>query len=132
MASSVDDLEALLRRLGRRFERMEGGTLLVGVGPNQPPIALRVAPPVVVAQVEIGNAPEDAGRALALFRRLLEFNAAGLVHSAYGLEAGRIVLSAALELDNLDLNELEATLGDMDVALSEHVPALKELAGKGA
>ena len=38
------------------------------------------------------------------------------------------VLTAALELQNLDTNELEAVLSDLDMALSEHVPALVSLA----
>ena len=51
---------------------------------------------------------------LPLFKRLLQLNAKGLVHCSYGLDddasGGRIVLSSALELENLDFNELEATL----------------------
>jgi len=37
------------------------------------------------------------------------------------------VLAAALELDSLDLNELEAVLADIDVALGEHVPVLRSM-----
>ena len=38
------------------------------------------------------------------------------------------VLSSALPLDNLDLNELDATLSDVDLALTRHVPTLHDLA----
>ena len=38
------------------------------------------------------------------------------------------MLTAALELQNLDANELAAVLGDLDMALSEHVPSLVALA----
>jgi len=64
-----------------------------------------------------------------VMRRLLEFNQSDLLHAAYGLEGDRILLGAALELSNLDLNELEAVLADMDLAMSEHVPVLRELVG---
>ncbi len=60
----------------------------------------------------------------------IELNATDLLHAAYGLQGDRIVLSAALEADNLDLNELEATLADMGMALSKHVPFLREMAEK--
>jgi hypothetical protein len=50
-----------------------------------------------------------------------------MVHSAYGLEGDRIVLAAALELVSLDLNELEAVLADIDLALAEQVPTLHEI-----
>jgi hypothetical protein len=50
------------------------------------------------------------------------------MHAAYGIDNNTIVLSAALPLDNLDLNELESTLSDLDLALARHVPALHDLA----
>ncbi|HTV21524.1 MAG TPA: hypothetical protein VMG12_22705, partial [Polyangiaceae bacterium] len=56
-----------------------------------------------------------------------ELNASGLLHAAFGIESGQIVLTAALELQNLDMNELEAVLADLDVALAEHVPNLVSL-----
>ena len=58
---------------------------------------------------------------------LLELNAGKLLHTAYGLDGDNIVLSSALELENLDTNELEAVLADVDMALAEHVPSLHEL-----
>jgi len=136
MAKSVEDLEVFLERLGRRYERLDSGTLLIAGGAGRPPVALRVAPPVAVAQVEIGPCPPDTAEgqaaAVALYRRLLELNARGLVHAAYAIERAssgdRIVLTSALELEHLDLNELEAVVADIDIALSEHVPELRKLA----
>jgi hypothetical protein len=128
MARTNEHIETYLQKLERRFERLDDGTYLVAGAPNQPPIALRVAPPVVVLQIPIGPAPRtETPLEARLFRRLLELNASDLLHAAYGLEGGEIVLGAALELDNLDLNEIEAVLADMDVALAEHVPALHDM-----
>jgi len=62
-----------------------------------------------------------------LLRKLLEYNAEGLVHTAYGLEKEHIVLSSALELENLDMNELQATLDEVDLALAQQVPLLARL-----
>ena len=50
------------------------------------------------------------------------------MHAAYGIEGNTIVLSAALELRNLDLNELEAVLADLDMALANQVPDLRRIA----
>jgi hypothetical protein len=128
MPRTQEDLESYLERLGRRFERLEDGTLLVVVGPHQPPMALRLAPPVLVAQVDIGSVSgKDSVKQAKLFRRLLELNTGHLLHAAYGLKDDHIVLSSALELDNLDLNEIEAVLSDIDVALAEHVPELRHM-----
>jgi hypothetical protein len=131
MARTGEDLEGYLTKLERRFERLDDGTYLIAIAPRQPPVAMRVVPPVVVTQVDIGRVPEeDSARCLALYRRLLELNAQDLMHAAYGLTGDRITLTSALELDNLDINELEAVLADISMALSEHVPALKQLVGQ--
>jgi hypothetical protein len=133
MPKTAEDLEGFLNKLERRYERLDDATYLVALDTNQPPIALRVAPPVVVLEVQIGSAPgEDTPEAARLFRRLLELNVQGLMHVAYALEQQTIVLCAARELDTLDLNELQAVLADIGVALAEHVPLLRQMATKGA
>jgi Zn-dependent protease with chaperone function len=130
MIASNEDLEGHLTRLNRSFERAEDAEVyLVAMGPGQPPCALNVSPPVLVAQVRVAEAPAaDDAKSASFMRRLLEINASGLLHAAFAIEAGQIVLTSALELQNLDTNELEAVLGDLDMALSEHVPGLVSLA----
>ncbi len=125
MIQSNQDLEGYLSRLERRFERAEDGTYLVSMGADRPLLALRMASPVLVAQVAIGPAPKDDATGAPLFRKLLVLNATALLHAAYGIEGENIVLSAALELRNLDLNELEAVLADLDMALANQVPTLR-------
>jgi len=49
------------------------------------------------------------------------------VHSSYGVDEGHILLSSALELENLDYNELEAALDEIDLALAQQVPQLAAL-----
>ena len=132
MIQSNEDLEGYLLRLERRFERAEDGTYLLSMGADKPLVALRVAAPVLVAQVDIGQCPADDAAAAPLFRKLLVLNATALVHAAYGIEGSTIVLSAALELKNLDLNELEAVLADLDMALANQVPTLREVGSKAS
>ncbi len=128
MALSLEDIEGYLQKLERRFEKLEDGTLLVFMGTGRPPVAIRVAPPVVVLQVGITEAPAVDVRAhAALYRRLLELNANDLVHAAYGIEKERVVLAAALDLDHLGFTELEAVLADMDMAIANHIPELHAL-----
>ena len=128
MVRTNEDLEAQLDRIDRRYERLGDGTYLVSVGPGRPPIAMRLAPPVLVLRVVVGTlVKQGAAEQARLFRRLLELNATALIHSSFGLEGDSIVLVAALELETLDPNEIEAALADMDMALAEHVPTLREL-----
>ncbi len=127
MLNTLEDLEAQLLRLDRRFERLDDDTVLVRLAPNQPPAALRISAPVLVLQVEIATLPEGEADNPALFRRLLELNAQDLLHAAYGLSNGEIVLTSALEMANLDSNELEAVLADFDLALANHIGQLHAL-----
>ena len=129
---TLKDVEAYLEKLGRHHDPVEGesGTFLVRSSGSMPAIALRVDPPLVLMRAAIGNAPSEPGHSLNLFRKLLQLNAKELVHSSYGLEGDRIVLSSALELANLDFNELEATLDEIDLALTQQVPELLNLAKK--
>ena len=120
------DVEAYLLRLNRRYRVLEDqpGTFLVESSGQMPPLAVRVDPPLVVVRVhvgDVGNGGDDA----ALFRQLLELNAKQLVHASYGLEDGHVVLSNALELENLDFNELQATLDEIDLALTQQMPGLR-------
>lgn len=66
---------------------------------------------------------EDAKRT-DLFQKLLEFNASDLLHGSYGLEGDHIVLTDALELENLDFSEFEASFDSMTMALAQHLGAL--------
>ncbi len=126
---SEKDVEAYLGRLNRQYKEVEDGgkatTFLIHSGNRFPPIALRVDPPLVLIRVHIGDAGSDTPS--EVFRKLLQLNAKALVHSSFGLEDNRIVLCSALELENLDFNELEATLDEIDLALAQHVPVLAEL-----
>jgi hypothetical protein len=127
MPRTAEDVENYLLKLDRRFEN-DAGTFVVS-GPDGTPIALRVAPPIVAVRVRIGPVPAEAAQQTRLFRRLLEYNATDLMHVSYGVDHDTVVLSTALELENLDLNELEAVLSDVDLALARHVPSLREAAG---
>ena len=53
------------------------------------------------------------------------------MHASYGLEDKHVVLSSALELENLDFNEIQATLDEIDVALAQQLPLLAETAKGG-
>ena len=115
-------------RSNRKFVAVDDqpGTFLIETGASTPQVAVRVDPPIVVCRVHIGDV-NGSDTNEQLFRRLLQYNAKTLVHASYGLEDKRIVLGAALELENLDFNELEAMLDEIDMALTQQVPELLKL-----
>jgi hypothetical protein len=135
MPRTAEDVENYLLSLDRRFENDGGTYLLASAGQNSSgtTVAVRVSPPIVAFRVIIGPLPKETERQLELFRKLLEYNASDLMHVSYGLDAppggghDTVVLSGALELENLDMNEVEAMLSDIDLALARHVPSLRQI-----
>jgi len=125
---TANDVEAYLGKMNRQYKTVDDqpGTFLVHGGDNMPPTAVRVDPPLVIVRVHVGDVV-DGESSGALFRKLLTLNAKSLIHTSFGLEDQRIVLVAALELENLDYNELEATLDEVDVTLAQQVQGLAEL-----
>jgi hypothetical protein len=73
--------------------------------------------------------PEDSDdvRLAPFFRRLLELNAIEVVHGSYGIENNVVILSDALELEDLNFSELRSSFESMVFAASSHTPKLSEL-----
>lgn len=125
---SNQDIEAFLLRMEKQWTAPDPSTYVISI--ESVPLALKVAPPVVLARVEIGAAPKTGGE--PLYEHLLRLNATALVHAAYGLDGGTIVLAAAAEMENLDYNELEAIVAEFELSLGQHLPKIRELAGHTA
>ncbi len=81
-------------------------------------------PPVVVIRVNIMDLPSGDKKRSELMKRLLELNATDLIHGSYGLEGSNVVLTDALQLENIDFNEFQASIDSITLALGQHLPAL--------
>ena len=58
----------------------------------------------------------------------MPLNTTEMVHGAFGLEGEAVVIVHALELENLDLNEMQAVIDDMSMAVAKHQPSLAHFA----
>jgi hypothetical protein len=115
------------------FDRLYGGSLTVTeIEPNlwvvrtpeDAEVVVHYAPPVVILRVRVMELPDSEPRRSELFRQLLEYNARDLVHGSYGLEGDHVVLTDALELENLDFSEFEASFDSLNLALASHLGSL--------
>jgi hypothetical protein len=115
------------------FDRLYGGSLSVmELEPNiwlvrtseDAEVVVHYAPPVVILRVRVMELPDSDPRRSELFRQLLEYNARDLVHGSYGLEGDHVVLTDALELENLDFSEFEASFDSLNLALASHLGSL--------
>jgi hypothetical protein len=80
--------------------------------------------PILVIEQVIMNVPENPKN---LFKRLLQMNRE-LVHGAFVLDdaSEMIIFRDTLQLENLDCNELEASIHALSLALSEYGSELLE------
>lgn len=121
---SREDIESFLIQTEASYEEIGEGLWLVHAETAQeipiPGIVVSHQPPVVVLRSDICETPIDDEDQLRLYERLLELNALDLIHGAYGLEDGEVILSDTLELENLDFTEFRASLDSITIAVTTH------------
>ena len=67
-----------------------------------------------------------------LFQTLLSLNTSEMVHGAFGLEGTAVVIVHALALENLDLNEFQAVIDDVSLAITKQYPLLARWGSRGS
>ena len=121
-----DDVQSFLDRMevrGGTVEELGEGLWKVRTS-EEAEVVVSFAPPVLILRVRVMELPADKPRRAELFRQLLEYNAADLVHGSYGVEGNHVVLTDTLELENLDFSEFEASFDSLTLALATHLGAL--------
>jgi len=118
-----EDLEAYLSRSGLPYEEVETDMWVVHDTSSTENIVVILAGPLVVFRLKILETSQikDAPK---LHEKLLEFNAQEMVHGAYGIIDGAVVLTCSLRLENLDYNEFQGTIDDFSLALTNHFETL--------
>ncbi len=115
-----EQIEAYLLETGRTFTSPEENMWVIqeedSVVEN---IVVYKTPPVVTFRVKLMEMPTGAGRA-EVAEKLLRYNASDMVAGAYAIEDESIVIVDTLQLENLDLNELQASIDGLSLAVSMH------------
>ena len=119
-----EDVESFLLRLEQDYEEVEPGMWVVPTNSAGARLVIHHSPPLLLVRVKVMELPSDERQCAELYRRLLELNAVDLVHGAYGVEEGDVILSDALELENLNFNELQASVDSIQMALASHLESL--------
>ncbi len=122
-----EDLESFLIRMDLDWEEVDEGMFLVRGGSGA--VVVHHSEPVLLLRLKVMDLPGEGGDLLGLYRTLLELNAADIVHGAYGIEEGELILSDTLELQTLDYEELQASLESLQYAAASHLSQIKALAG---
>jgi hypothetical protein len=125
-----DDLESFLIRMDLDFDEVDEGMFLVEGSNEGAPVVVHHTPPLLVIRMKVMSLPSD-GDLAELYKALLVWNATDVVHGAYGIEGGDLIISDTLELETLDYPELQASLESLQMAASSHMEQIKALASTG-
>lgn len=122
-----EDVQGFIERLDDGVvasEELESGLWVLTPEQNGVRIVVNYGPPVVVFRVNVMDLPRDAEKRTSLMQKLLELNATELLHGSYGIEGDSVVMTEALQLENLDFNEFQASIDSISLALASHLKAL--------
>jgi hypothetical protein len=120
---SREDIESYLLKTGLPHEQL--GPELWNLKPEgQENLLISIAGPVVVFRMKVMELPK--GKREPLYEALLGLNTTEMVHGAFGIEGSAVVITDALQLENLDFNEFQAVIDDITMAISKHYPVLSK------
>ena len=124
---TIEEIESFLYELEVPFERLDddGMWRVTDEWDNVENIVVYKAGAVLNFRLKLFDLPENT--TIELLRRLLELNSAEMVHGAFGIEGDAVTLTAALEVENLDRNEVQATLDSFGLAIRSHHEELSKL-----
>jgi hypothetical protein len=118
-------VEGYMINLGLTFEEIDENSWIINDEENGlESIAVICADPLLIIRVNVMDSPSE--RKEEFFEKLLTLNAADLVHGAYALEEGKVILIETLVLETLDIEEFQASLDAIGLALAQHYPVLSE------
>ena len=127
-----EDLESFLIRMDLEYEEVEDGMFLIRGENSGLPVVVHHADNLLLIRMKVMDMPAAGGNHSELYRTLLELNATDVVHGAYGIEDGDLILSDTLELETLDFLELQASMESIELAAATHLEKIRALTGLDA
>lgn len=127
-----EDLESFLIRMDLEYEEVDTGMFLVRGRNSGLPMVVHYAEALLLIRLKLMDMPDLADGKVDLYKTLLELNATEVVHGAYGIEDGELILSDTLELETLDFHELQASMESIELAAASHMERIRSLAGVAA
>jgi hypothetical protein len=123
-----EDLENFLIGNDLDHEEVAEGMYIVRSRTDELPVVVNHSPPLLIVRLKIMDLPEEGANREELYRTLLELNATDVMHGAYGIEEGDLILSHTFQLENLNFPELQAALESIQMAASSHMDRIRTLA----
>jgi len=120
---SREKLESFLVKLSLTFQ--PAGSNLWVVADAQKGLEnllIALSDPLVILRINVMEVPaKDKEK---LFEELLRLNASDMVHGAYAVDGKNVIIIDTLEADTMDLEEFEASIDAIGLALAQHYRVL--------
>jgi len=119
-----NDIEIYLDDSGFSFEKVDDGLWRVESPDNNVDnIILSYAEPILVFRINLMKVPGKNRE--AFYERLLKLNASEIPHGAFGIEDDNVVVIDTLQLENLNRNELQASVDSLAFTVTQYYTELK-------
>jgi hypothetical protein len=123
MMNSRDKIEGYLVDLSYNYEELGKNTWLIDdAEKGLRNLVVLVSEPLVILRVKVMELPAEEKE--EFLERLLRLNAEDMVHGAYALEGGSVIIIDTLELETMDLEEFRASIEAIGLALVQHYKLL--------
>jgi len=120
---SRDRIESYLVKLSLTFQEAGAGTWVVrDAAKGLENLLIILSEPLVILRINVMEAPATDRE--KLFEELLRLNASDMVHGAYALDGKHIIIVDTLEAETMDLEEFEASIDAIGLALAQHYRVL--------
>ncbi len=118
-----EKLESYLVKLALSYHEAGPSTWVVSdeeVGLES--LLVQLAEPLVILRARVMEVPAS-GRE-KLFAELLRLNATDMAHGAYAVDGNAVIIIDTLEAETMDLEELQASMDAIGLALAQHYRSL--------
>jgi hypothetical protein len=127
--SPHDKIESYLVKLTLSFQAAAPHTWLVkDAQKGLENLLIILAGPLVIIRIHVMEVPAVGKE--KLFEELLRLNATDMVHGAYAVDGKNIVIIDTLEAEPMDLEEFEASIDAIGLALAQHYRPLSKYRAK--
>src|SRR5690349_16887984 len=120
---SRDKIERYLVKLSLTFQEAGAGTWVVrDAQRGLENLVIILSEPLVILRINVMDVPSSGKE--KLFEELLRLNATDLVHGAYAVDGKTVILIDTLEAEEMDIEEFEASIDAIGLALAQHYRSL--------
>lgn len=119
----MNKIESYLINLGLTYEEIGENTWILNDPENGlEQVAVAVNEPLVVVRVKVMGVPKHKRE--EFFLKLLQINGSDLIHGAYAVVENDVILIDTLNYETMDLEDFQATIDAISMALTEHYSLL--------